>query len=227
MTTPFIPSDRPLVDPRTGAIDFGWLFLFKTLASGVTSVPWGNIDFTGSNFNDLLTRSASDLSSGTVPLARLSGITTTEIAAAAGILISQLASSVTLTSWTPTLIGSTTPGTQTYSVQVGKYIQILGFVYVMGRVTITAKDAAIAGSVLIGGLPVTPQNTANLNGGGSIGQVTGWTHQAGYTDNALEIRPNTANLRLIENGSGVAASTVPVANIAAATDIEFSAAYFV
>lgn len=91
MTTSFIPSDRPIIDPLTGAIDFQWLRFFNGVVNGSGMIPWSNINFTGSSFADLVTRSASSLSSGTVPLARLSGITTTQLAVAAGILLAQLA----------------------------------------------------------------------------------------------------------------------------------------
>lgn len=91
MTTAFIPADRPIIDPLTGSIDFQWLRLFDNLVNGSGTIPWSNINFTGSTFADLVTRSATALSSGTVPLARLSGITTTQLAAAAGILLAQLA----------------------------------------------------------------------------------------------------------------------------------------
>lgn len=87
----FIPTDRPIVDPRTGAIDFQWLNLFSSLANGTGNIPWANVDKTGSSLADLVTKSAAALTSGILPLARLSGITTTQLAAAAGILLSQLA----------------------------------------------------------------------------------------------------------------------------------------
>lgn len=91
MAAPYIPSNEPIFDSRTNAINLAWLKLFSDLADGVTAVPWANIDFTGSSFADILTRSASVISSGTLPLTRLSGITTSQLAAAAGILLSQLA----------------------------------------------------------------------------------------------------------------------------------------
>lgn len=90
MAGQYVPQDRPIIDPRTGAIDFGWLRFFSTLATNVGSLPWVNLDFTGSNLADLLTRSASDLNSGTLPLARISGLTNTQIAAGAGITYSKL-----------------------------------------------------------------------------------------------------------------------------------------
>ncbi|MCX5791564.1 MAG: hypothetical protein NTY45_04995, partial [Elusimicrobia bacterium] len=59
--------------------------------TNVTAIPWANVLKTVSSLADLATRSAADLTSGTLPLARLSGITNAEIAAAAGIVDSKLA----------------------------------------------------------------------------------------------------------------------------------------
>lgn len=88
----FIPSEAPIIDPRTGAISFQWLKLFSDLTNGQGNIPWGNIDFTGSTLTDLATRSAAALNTGTLPLARLSSITTTQLSASAAIALSQLAS---------------------------------------------------------------------------------------------------------------------------------------
>lgn len=92
----FIPTDRPIVNPLTGAIDFGWLNLFNQIANGTGNIPWGNIDFTGSTLADIVTRSAAALNSGTLSLARLSGITTTQLSATAGILGTQLSASAAI-----------------------------------------------------------------------------------------------------------------------------------
>lgn len=92
----FIPVDQPIVNPLTGAIDFGWLKLFDSLANGSGNIPWGNINFAGSSLADIITRSASSLNAGTVPLARLSGITTAQLSASAGIVVTQLGFTGTL-----------------------------------------------------------------------------------------------------------------------------------
>ena len=106
MSNIYIPKDQLLVDPQTGAINFGWLAFLKTLSSRIVSVAWSTLNFTGSSLADLAVRSASDLSSGTVPLARLSGITTSQLSASAGITETQLATH-TKAGW----YGGTTPGT--------------------------------------------------------------------------------------------------------------------
>lgn len=55
--------------------------------------------------------------------------------------------------WTPTLIGASTAGTQTYSVQIGRYIRVGDLVWVLGSITLSAKDGATSGALRISGLP--------------------------------------------------------------------------
>ena len=57
--------------------------------------PWAGVLKAGSTLADLETKSAADLTSGILPLARLSGITNAEIAAAAGIVDTKLATIAT------------------------------------------------------------------------------------------------------------------------------------
>lgn len=61
--------------------------------------------------------------------------------------------------FTPTIIGSTTPGSHTYAAQAGAYVKIGCWVYCQGHVQITTKDGSMAGTFAqIGGLPFTPSN---------------------------------------------------------------------
>lgn len=66
--------------------------------------------------------------------------------------------------WTPTLYGQTTAGSHTYAVQTGKYTKINKKVTCYGNIKLSAKDAAMAGSVRLGGLPFTV--------GDSMGSIT-------------------------------------------------------
>lgn len=62
--------------------------------------------------------------------------------------------------WTPTLIGDSTAGTQTYNTQVGRYVRIGSLVVARFYVRLFTIGTA-AGNTLIGGLPFTAQNNAN------------------------------------------------------------------
>lgn len=127
-------------------------------------------------------------------------------------------------SWTPTIIGSSTAGTQTYSVQVGRYIKIGQLVIVWGVVTITAKDAAIAGNVLLGGLPFTSSNVSNLL---PIGVFFGHglTLTASYTQVAAQILVNDVAAEIAQMGSAQSIANITVANLAAASTFRVTLAY--
>jgi hypothetical protein len=71
-----------LVDGNTQTPLTGYLFGDGTAVTAVDPIPWPDVDKATSSLADLATRSASDLDSGTLPLARLSGITDAQVAAA-------------------------------------------------------------------------------------------------------------------------------------------------
>jgi hypothetical protein len=107
-----ISGDLKIGSGRTFTIMSGGTLTFEsgsTLNLLANQVPWVALNKTGSSLADLVTRSAADLSSGTLPLARLSGITTSQLSASAGILNAQLAnSSVTIGSTAISLGGTST-----------------------------------------------------------------------------------------------------------------------
>ncbi|QJD81711.1 hypothetical protein [Cohnella herbarum] len=55
--------------------------------------------------------------------------------------------------WTPVLKGLTTAGTNSYSVQLGWYYKLGKLVFMQGQIALTAKDPAMAGEIVIDGLP--------------------------------------------------------------------------
>ena len=64
--------------------------------------------------------------------------------------------------WTPSVAGTTTAGSHTYAIRVGNYTKIGNRVFFTAIMILSAKDAAMAGSVSISGLPFTASSTANL-----------------------------------------------------------------
>lgn len=96
------------------------------------------------------------------------------------------AGSVGGTSFTPTIV-SAGGGTPTYSLQVGRYRRFCGLVQVTGRVTLATFGTLAAGAILIGGLPVTSVNTADLFGSAVIpywsNLTTAATNVTGYVPN--------------------------------------------
>lgn len=63
-------------------------------------------------------------------------------------------------SWTPTVVGSTTAGTGTYTYQYGRYTRVGNRVDIQGAVRITAHTGA--GNMRIAGLPFTSSSSTGL-----------------------------------------------------------------
>jgi hypothetical protein len=69
-------------------------------------------------------------------------------------------------SWTPTIVGSSTAGTASYSTQVGRYQQIGSLVVATFDIVWTGGNGS--GNLLVGGIPVAPVNIAGLRSVGYI-----------------------------------------------------------
>ncbi|MCX5793551.1 MAG: hypothetical protein NTY45_15230 [Elusimicrobia bacterium] len=95
-TTAFVPaSGVNMVLFSNGALAPAWTNTPTLTGTNITGVPWAGVLKAGSSLADLITRSAGDLDSGILPLARLSGITNAEVAAAAAIVDTKLATIAT------------------------------------------------------------------------------------------------------------------------------------
>lgn len=57
--------------------------------------------------------------------------------------------------WTPTLVGSVTPGVHTYAIRTGTWRKIGDQYFITCTLALSAKDAAMAGDVSITGLPAS------------------------------------------------------------------------
>jgi hypothetical protein len=91
------------------------------------------------------------------------------------------------TAFTPTLAGSTTPGTQTYSVQKGYYTQIGNEIHFWITLELSAKDVATAGDLRINGLPFAASNLAGTKFSCTIGEAGSLNIGAGYRPLAVII----------------------------------------
>jgi len=128
--------------------------------------------------------------------------------------------------WTPTLAGSSTAGTQTYSVQKGYWTQEGNKITVWGYLTMTAKDGATAGNLRIYGLPVTPANTG-MQYPAQLGEIDKLTLTAGKLGVSLQGSAGNTYLSFIEYVSAGNASFTPVANLANDTTVVFTCTYLV
>lgn len=88
-------------------------------------------------------------------------------------------SNYTIGTWTPVLAGSTTAGTNTYTVQGGRYVRIGNLVHVSGAITLSAIDATMAGTIQITGLPFTIKNDPGAWTGVSFARVLSTALTAG------------------------------------------------
>lgn len=127
--------------------------------------------------------------------------------------------------FTPTIIGSSTAGSQTYDSQVGRYTRVGNTVTFWLFVDISAKDAGIAGNVLIGGLPFDA--SSDLNQAVSVGDCKGVNLTAGYTQTAGIVLAGARTIQLQQLGDNVTGAAVAVSAIAADTSLTVAGSYLI
>lgn len=126
--------------------------------------------------------------------------------------------------WTPTLIGSTTPGTQTYSKQTGYYQKTGKLVTAHFNIITTALDGAIGGNAQIGGLPVASGAEVDFDSV-VFGDEKGITLEATYTSLMANIAGGNSVADILEFKTGAASKALPVAQLAAATTLRGTLIY--
>lgn len=127
----------------------------------------------------------------------------------------------------PTVAGSTTPGTQTYALNKAYSTRIGNIIFPTVNIIMTTKDAATAGNVLIkGGLPVIASalsgNIATLSVSSERFTLTG-----GYTTVRAEVVPGTTDIALMKSGSGLAPTNMVAADLVGTSSIYISGSYMV
>jgi len=159
--------------------------------------------------------------------ARLRQTETKEVPGASG--FSQF---FTTGSFVPTLVGSGTAGTFTYTANatIVEYSRIGNRVFFNGRIVITAIGVAPVGNMTVRGWPITPVSDANMAiaGGGTMIGYLGLTVAAGYTQIELQAANGSANFAINKNGSGVALASVTGAEcvgVAGAIELRFFGEY--
>ncbi len=137
-----------------------------------------------------------------------------------------------INSFTPTLVGSGTAGTFTYTANatIVEYTRIGNRIEFNGRIVITAITVAPVGNMTIRGWPITPVSDANMAiaGGGTMILYTGLTLAAGYTQIELQAANGSTQFAINKNGSGVAAASVTGAEVVGAAgnvDLRFFGQY--
>lgn len=129
--------------------------------------------------------------------------------------------------WTPVLAGSSTAGTQTYTLQAAVYTKIGRFVAFQGNIVLSAKDAATAGNLRITGLPFA--NNGNVAAVVNIGYTAGLDLDiaGGYYKAIGNIASSAQIIELYEVGDNNSGALLTAADFGAATNIYFSGHYTV
>lgn len=127
--------------------------------------------------------------------------------------------------WTPTLKGLTTAGTNTYAVQNGYYVRIENLVHVSARVEISSKDAAMAGSVAVGGLPYAPISSSNSENAFSVSRYYGFGFPASRTQLVAHNDPGGAYIALQAGGNSVANGVIDSSGVSSSAGLIISGSY--
>jgi hypothetical protein len=128
--------------------------------------------------------------------------------------------------WTPVVIATTTAGTHTYSEQKGFWTRSGNRVVTFANITVSAKDAAMAGSVQISGLPFVAANNG-MNSTVAINLFSGFTLASGGVILSGIIAPNDNKVQLRKSASGTSIATVPATDIPGTTlTLYFMAEYY-
>jgi hypothetical protein len=128
--------------------------------------------------------------------------------------------------FTPVISGSTTAGTQTYSVQVGNYEVINGRLFWDVNITLTAKDAATAGTLIISGFPIPSRNVANLFTAGPVARHANVVRPtAGYENVIWRCSPGSPSVTLLATGYGLAEVSVAAGSLTATSSFCMSGSW--
>ena len=122
-------------------------------------------------------------------------------------------------SFTPTIVGGTSAGVGTYSVQQGRYTKIGKLVFINIALQITAHTGS--GEFRVAGLPYASENTANLIQAITL-ENTALTLTSGHVAYA-DILPNVSYIRITSSATGT--TTLGAINIDTACSIRLSGCY--
>ncbi len=144
----------------------------------------------------------------------------------AGGMTSELLADYEEGTFTPTLGGTTTNPTVTYSIQRGRYTKIGRLVTVECYVAWSAFSGG-SGNVNVGGLPFTIDPNTGASGGGAVSYFDGFTLTASRTSVGLLANANTTTATPMCMGSGVSTQYIGVGSVAASGLIIFTMSYSV
>lgn len=126
--------------------------------------------------------------------------------------------------FTPTLFGSSTAGTPTYSVQKGDYWIVGNMLHFNVGITITATGG-MAGNIKIGNFPFSASSAGNNVNTGFAPSKIKCNFTASYYTASGVMQGGQNSFFLFQNGPGLAATTITAGLIPSDFAIEISGAY--
>jgi hypothetical protein len=127
--------------------------------------------------------------------------------------------------FTPTLVGSTTNPTVTYTRQRGVYTKVGRIVTVTVDLIWSAFSGG-SGNVAFGSLPFTVESSVASGSAGSVATFEGFTLSAGRTSVGINAVANTTYGLARCFGSLVTSQSVPVGDVAASGQVVYQMTYF-
>jgi len=160
-----------------------------------------------------------------IPSTAAKGVNFTANTSAAG-MTSQLLNWYEEGTFTPTLVGTTTNPTVTYTRQRGRYTRIGRLVTLEVYVIWTAFSGG-SGNVAIGSFPYTIDSNTGAYGGGAISSFDGFTLSSARTSVGLQPIAGTTYATPTCFGSAVSTQSITVGSVAASGNIVFTLTYSV
>jgi hypothetical protein len=147
-----------------------------------------------------------------------------DFSATAGTGTSELFADYEEGTFTPTLVGTTTDPTVTYSLQRGLYTKVGRIVTVTVLVSWTAFSGG-SGNVALGNLPFTVEGSVGAGSAGSVASFNGFTLSVGRTSVGVNAVSNTTYGLVRCFGSAVTSQSVPVGDVAASGQVIYQITY--
>jgi hypothetical protein len=139
--------------------------------------------------------------------------------------LSNLAFPIAAGDFTPIFLGSGTAGVFTYTVQFGKYLRLGPWVWVRGRVTISAIGTPPTGVISIANLPYTAASDSANNAALALGIISQINLSAGSLGLTCQVTAGTTTAPLIEYFDNAAAANLPAGALNTTASISFSGCY--
>lgn len=129
--------------------------------------------------------------------------------------------------WTPVLAGEITPGTQTYTVQAGRYVKIGKMVMLQGYLSLSAVGATCSGNLTVTGIPFASVTAGGMLTAGAMQWDRVLMSSTDYAYLTLYISSNSSVATIVQCGSSGSNTSLslPVSGITAQTAMGFTLSY--